>query len=99
MSRSVEYVSGGSSPGMLLPKGKHLLFIKATNWNSASATLQEAENNVAGEYVASDDPYNTGNALTRTANGNAILIHGGCYVRLAVSGTPTGLTLSRQDAE
>ena len=99
MSRIVEYVSGGSSPGMLLPKGKHLLFIRATTWNGASVTLQEAENNVAGEYVNSDDPYNTGNDLTRTANGKGIVAYGGCYIRLAVTGSPTGLTLTRQDAE
>ena len=99
MNTKVTYVSGSSSPGMLLPQGRHVLWINATDWNGATAYLQEAEENVDELYVDLDDPLNSGTPVTRTAKGPSLSISGGGYVRLRVTGSPVGLTLSRQWAE
>ena len=84
----------GATDSMALPQGDWLLEISASSWDGASATLQES---LSGDAFAdSDDPYNTGSALTRTANGKLCVVAGGCRVRLNVSsygGSTAGLKL------
>ena len=65
----VEATADGATASIHLPTGIFALEIKADAWDGASATLQEGYGSV---FSDSDDPYNTGNALTRTANGKII---------------------------
>ena len=84
----------GATSSIHLPPGVYVLEIKATAWDGASATLQEG---YVSSFVDSDDPYNTGNALTRTANGKVVVAQGGCEYRLNVSsfgGSTAGLKLT-----
>lgn len=83
----------GASGVIALGEGDHVLAIEATTWDGASVTLQEA---LGSGFVNSDDPYNTGNALTRTANGPVVRVAGGTKYRLNVSsygGSTAGLKL------
>ena len=90
----------GATSSIHLPPGVYVLEIKATAWDGVSATLQEGYGSV---FADSDDPYNTGNALTRTADGKLIVAQGGCEFRLNVSsygGSTSGLMLTaRQSSE
>ena len=84
----------GATDSIHLPPGVYVLEIYADTWDGASATLQEG---YASSFVNSDDPYNTGNALTRTANGKVVVAQGGCEYRLNVSsfgGSTAGLKLT-----
>lgn len=74
-----EVTSTGYTDEIQCGVGDQVAIIEATTWDSASVTLQEG----AGDSWADcDDPYNTGNALTRTANGKAIRLTGGLSYRL-----------------
>lgn len=77
-----EATADGATNYITLPPGVFTAQISADTWDGASATLQEGS---AGDFVDCDDPYNTGNALTRTANGKLITIQGGLSYRLNVS--------------
>jgi len=80
---TIEATGNGATDALSLTPGDWLLEISATTWDGASVTLQES---LSGDSFAdSDDPYNTGNALTRTANGKLAVCFGGCRVRLNVS--------------
>ena len=97
MSNKVTYVSEGLSPILYLPQGNFRLAINATDWNSATAVLQESIDKV--NFVASDNPYDTGNSISRTAAGPLLNSKGGCYYRLSVTGSPSNLTLEFQYSE
>ena len=91
---TIEISGDGASEALQLGEGEHVIEISATTWDGASATLQESVSGSA--FVNSDDPYNTGSALTRTANGNCFRVTGGCSYRLNVSdygGSTAGLKL------
>ena len=66
----IEATADGTTASIHLPTGIFALEIKADAWDGASATLQEGYGSV---FTNSDDPYNTGNALTRTDNGKIIV--------------------------
>ena len=90
----IEATADGATASIHLPTGIFALEIKADTWDGASATLQEGYGTV---FTNSDDPYNTGNALTRTDNGKIIVAQGGCEYRLNVSsfgGSTAGLKLT-----
>ena len=78
----IPITGNGASASITLATGVHALSIEAVVWDGASVVLQEA---VDGAFFDSDDPYNTGNALTRTANGKVIVANGGIKYRLNVS--------------
>ena len=59
----IEATADGATASIHLPTGIFALEIKADTWDGASTTLQEGYGSV---FTNSDDPYNTGNALTRT---------------------------------
>lgn len=83
----------GASDVITLGEGDHVLAIEASVWSGASATLQES---LGSGFVNSDDPYDTGNALTRTADGPVVRVAGGTKYRLNVSsygGSTAGLKL------
>lgn len=95
MSRPVIEVTGdGATDSIALSPGEWVIEVSATTWDGASATVQESLSGDA--FVNSDDPYNTGNALTRTANGKLVAFQGGVRLRLNVSsygGSTAGLKL------
>jgi hypothetical protein len=88
----VTVAGDGASDEIVLGEGDHVGCIEGTTWDGASATLQET---LGDSFVDSDDPYNTGNALTRTANGKLFRLTGGTRYRLNVSsfGSTVGLRL------
>lgn len=88
----IEITGDGASDVFDAGEGDHVGCIEATTWDGASATLQET---LGESFVDSDDPYNTGNALTRTANGKSFRMTGGTRYRLNVSsfGSTVGLRL------
>ena len=89
----IAITGNGASESISLGTGSFVLSIEAVAWDGASAVLQEA---VGSTFVDSDDPYSTGNALTRTANGKVIVASGGTKYRLNVSsfgGSTAGLRL------
>lgn len=95
MSRPVIEVTGdGASSAISLPPGEWIVSVEATTWDGASVVVQESLSGDA--FVDSDDPYSTGTALTRTANGKLIQFAGGVRLRLNVSsygGSTAGLKL------
>ncbi|XZE56143.1 hypothetical protein SH139x_002224 [Planctomycetaceae bacterium SH139] len=84
MSRAEISVTGnGATDSITLPIGEWVVEVSATTWDGCSVTVQES---VSGDaFVNSDDPYNTGNALTRTANDKVVHFAGGVRLRLNVS--------------
>ena len=90
----IDVTGDGATDAIVCGEGDHIGAIEATTWDGASVTLQESVSGSA--FVDSDDPYNTGNALTRTENGKAFRLTGGCQYRVNVSsygGSTAGLRL------
>jgi len=89
----IEVTGDGASDVYVAGEGDHVGCIEATTWGeTTTATLQET---LGSSFVDSDDPYNTGNALTRTANGKSFRMTGGVIYRLNVEnyGSSAGMRL------
>lgn len=75
----IEVTAEGASAEFMADAADYVVTIEATNWDSSSVTLQET---AGSSFQDSDDPYNTGNALTRTDNGKSVRVSGGLKYRL-----------------
>jgi hypothetical protein len=78
----VQAATNGVSEEIILGEGDHVGAIEATTWDGAEATLQES---LGDGWADVDDPYNVGNALTRTENGNLFRLTGGSKYRRNVA--------------
>jgi hypothetical protein len=72
----------GASEVINLPPGRYLLEITATTWDGATAVLESAG---SGGFDGLDDPYNSGNEVSRTSDGQLVGAFGGARYRLNVS--------------
>jgi hypothetical protein len=75
-------IGNGASEVINLPPGRYLLEITATVWDGATAVLESAG---SGGFDGVDDPYNSGNDVSRTADGQLVGAYGGARYRLNVS--------------
>lgn len=81
----VTATADGVSEAINLGQGEFYLQIVADTWGGSTSVALQEGSGATSTFVASDDPYNTGNAIARTANGKMLLVRGGISYRLNVT--------------
>lgn len=95
MASQVVATGNGNFEIAKLAPGRHMIELVADDWGGATVVLESASED---DWEAVDDPYNSGNDVSRTANGPMIGVFGGVKYRIAVSnysgsGTTSGLRM------